>query len=128
MTNAGPANDAVPDANGGRGDDRDLVKTLAGIEGERERVSAQRTRRVVMASLGVMKDQKAGQRRNRSLALAAILVLIFVLGPLAWWTVDRFIANGRLSDIYCEFSALIIFIGAALLGSALLAGWLHRRS
>ena len=125
---AGPANGAVPGAKNDTDADRDLVKTLAGVQASRECACAHRTRRVVMASLGVMQEQKAGQRRSRALALAAILVLVFVLAPLVWWAVDTLNAGGRLTDIAGEFSLWIFFVGAALLASALLAGWLRSRS
>lgn len=125
---AGPANGAAPGAKNDADADRDLVKSLAGVEANRECATAHRTRRVVMASLGVMQEQKAGQRRNRALALAAILVLVFLLGPLVWWAVDRLNAGGRLTDLAGEFSLWIFFVGAALLASALLAGWLRSRS
>ena len=124
----GPANGAALGGSKGADNDDDLVRTLAGTNAERECASAQRTRRVVLASLGVMQEQKADQQRIRAMAMAAILVLVFLLGPLVWWTADHLTVDGRFTDISCEFSALIFFLGAALLASVLLAGWLRRRS
>jgi hypothetical protein len=93
--------------------DRETIGALAGVKADHERSVAQKTRRVVMASLGVMQEQKAGRKRIRALALAAILIVFFVVGPTVWWIADSI------------WSFLLI---SALLGCALLAGWLRRRS
>ena len=108
--------------------DREIIGSLARVEADHERGVAQKTRRVVMASLGVMKEQKAGRRRIRALALAAILVVLFVVGPAVWWIVDTLVEEGRLGSLVCQLSVWSFLLISALLGCALLAGWLRRRS
>ncbi len=81
-----------------------------------------------MASLGVIKEQKAGRKRGRAIALAAILVCVFVLGPLIWWAVDDVVAGEHLSDLTCQFALWICILCPALLAAAVMAGWLRRRS
>ena len=93
----------------------------------RDRDVAKATRRVVMASLGVMQDQKALRTRNRSLALAATLVVLLIIGPLAWLAVDHFITGGHLGDLTTEFSLWVCILCPALLAAALVAGWLRNR-
>jgi cytochrome bd-type quinol oxidase subunit 2 len=107
---------------------RELVAALAGSQAGRERAVAHRTRRVVLASLGVMQEQKAGRQRVRALALAAILLVLLLVGPLAWWAVDNLIAGERLGDLTSQFSLWVCILCPALVAAALVAGWLKDKS
>ena len=108
--------------------DRDLRTSVASQDAGRDREVAYGTRRVVMASLGVMKDQKAGRKRVRAIALAAILVFLLVVGPLIWWAVDNLIAGEHLGDLASQFSLWVCILCPALLAAAVMAGWLRHRS
>lgn len=107
---------------------RDLVEALAGHQAGRDSAVANQTRRVVMASMGVIAEQKAWRRRTKAVAIAAALVVVLLLGPLLWWAGEILIEDERLTGLTVQLSVLIFLLCAAILGSAVLAGWLRRRS
>lgn len=96
-------------------------------DADRDRRVAADTRRVVMASMGVLKDQQAIRNRSRSLALAATLVVLFITAPLAWMAVDHFAAGGGMGDLTTELILWSCILCPALLAAALVAGWLRNR-
>jgi hypothetical protein len=107
---------------------RDLIEALAGRQAHHDGAVAHRTRRVVMASLGVMQEQKAGRKRSRSVALASILVALLLLGPAAWRVADDLIGGERFSDVTTQFSLWFSFLCLAIVGAVLVAGWVRRKS
>ena len=108
-------------------DRHELTASLAGNRAGLDRAVAHRTRGVVLTSMGVMKEQRAGRKRSRSVAIAALIVFIVLLGPLVWWAVDNLIEEQRLTALTAQLSLLIAFFAAGILGAFVLAGWLRRR-
>lgn len=108
--------------------DRDLLSALTGRQAGRERVVAHRTRRVVMASLGVMQDQKAGRKRTLSLALASILLVVLAMGPFLWHVTDDIIGGEHWEDLATQVSLWICILLPALVAAALVAGWMRQKS
>jgi len=106
----------------------ELTRALAGRDADRDRAVAHQTRRVVLASLGVLNDIKADHKRNRAVAVAATLLIFFIVGPPVWWLADTLIEEERLTSPLSEFGVWGFLVSTALLGSALLAGWLRRKS
>ena len=112
----------------GAGNKSELASSLAGnLSAERDREVAHSTRRVVLASLGVLNDQREGRKRIRSLALAATLLVLLVVGPLVWWAADNLISGEHMGDLTSEFSLWVCILCPALLAAALMAGWLRKR-
>jgi hypothetical protein len=108
--------------------DGDLLAALAGGQAGRDRAVAHRTRRVVMASLGVMRDQAAGRRRIRAVAMASLVLVIVMVSPLVWWAIDNMFAGEHLGDLTCQFGLWVCILCPALVAAALVAGWLKNRS
>jgi hypothetical protein len=107
---------------------RALVAALSGKQAGRDRAVAERTRRVVMASLGVMQDQKAGRRRTRSLALASLLLMLLVLGPFVWRVADDLIGGEHIGDIATQASLWVCVLCPVVLAAVLVAGWSRLKS
>jgi hypothetical protein len=115
-----------PAANAPPGSGETLLSALAGTEARRECEVAERTRRVVLASLGVMQEQKAGRKRGRALAMASILLVLVALGPFFWRLVDDLISGEHILDLAPQFSLLILVLCPAVLAAVLVAGWTRR--
>ena len=112
----------------GHNADNDLIDAAAGFQGDRARATADKTRRVVMTSAGVIQEQRAGRKKIRAVALAATLVIFFVVAPPIWWIAENLIEEEHLTSTLSELAVWGFFSVTALLGSALLAGWLRRKS
>lgn len=115
-------NSASRSAKGKQGD-RELVSALSGAQAGRDRDVAQKTRRVVLASLGVMQGQQAGRKRSRALALASIVLVVVALGPFVWHVADNLVGGELLGDIPTQTSLMVCLFCTALLAAALIAGW-----
>ena len=116
-----------PDSSANSGANRELLEALAGKQAGRDRAVAENARRVVMASLGVMQDQKAGRQRNRSLALACLLLALLALGPFVWRVADDLIGGERFGDVATQVSLWVGILCLAILAAVLVAGWQRRK-
>jgi hypothetical protein len=118
---------AIENTGPSTGPDRsDLVSALSGTQAARDSAVAHRTRRVVLASLGVIEEQKLDRRRGRALALASLVLVVLALGPFIWRVVDDLIGGEHVSDIPTQMSLLICVLCPAMIAAVLVAGWARR--
>jgi len=108
--------------------DQDMLAALSGRQAGRERAVADKTRRVVMASLGVMEDQRAGRKRSRSLVLALSILVLLALVPFIWRVTDDLIGGEMLSDMATQLSLWACILCPAVLAAVLVAGWSRSKS
>ena len=104
----------------------DVLSALSGTQAFREGAVASRTRRVVLASLGLMQEQKAGRQRTRAVVLAAVLMAVLGLSPFVWHVADNLIGGEHLCDLTTELSLLVCVLCPALVAAVLVAGWARR--
>jgi hypothetical protein len=118
---------AASGAASGSGANADVLAALSGKQAGRDRAVAEKTRRVVLASLGVMQDQKAGRRRTRAVVLASLVLALLAFGPLAWRVADDLIGGEHISDIATQTSVWACILFPAILAAFLVAGWSRTR-
>jgi hypothetical protein len=100
----------------------DLLQALSGLDAQRTRAVADRTRRVVLSSQGVLKEQERNRDRARSFALAGVIVLLVLLAPLVWEAVEGLSAGEHLGDPGAQLALWGILACAAMLAAVLLVG------
>lgn len=105
----------------------DLLAALAGKQAARERAVAQTTRRVVLTSLGVIEEQRAGRKRSRALALAALVLVLLALGPFVWHVTEDLIGGEHMGDIATQTSLWICILCPVVLAAVIVAGWARSR-
>ena len=115
-----------PAIESGRKPAADVISALAGAEASRDGAIAARTRRVVLASLGLMQEQKAGRKRTKAVALAAVLMAVLGLAPFVWHVAENLIGGEHLCDLTTELSLLVCILCPALVAAVLVAGWARR--
>jgi hypothetical protein len=108
--------------------DKDLLSAITGTQADRQRLVCSRVRNVVNTSRGILNEQKEMRCRNRALAGAAVVIFLFLVGPLLWMACEHFSAGGRWCDENGQMGIWLFLWGSALLACALLAGWLKKRS
>ena len=106
----------------------DLLAALTGKDANRDRAVAQRTRRVVLSSHGVLQEQKQNRTRIRGMALGVAVMFLLLIAPLVWEATDSLIAGEHLGDPGSQLSIWACIVCSTLLGAALIAGWWRRRS
>lgn len=127
----GTTHDVIRDGNEpgpSQGLSSDLLAALTGKDANRDRAVAQRTRRVVMSSQGVLKEQKQDKSRARGVALGIAVLFLLLIAPLIWEATDSLIAGEHLGDPGSQLSLWACIVCSTLLGAALIAGWWRRRS
>ena len=108
--------------------DARLLSALAGKDADCACSAASRAARVVKASLGVLRDQRATTTRSRAVALAVTVLVPLMIGPFVWWAVQELLVEGHLNDPGSQLALWVCMLCPALAAAVLVAGWMHRRN
>jgi hypothetical protein len=102
--------------------DPDLLRSLAGLDADEERNTAQTARRRVAGKLISEREQKSAKRRRRAIAIMISVVVLVVITPAIWSIVDTYIDEGHFGDLGPQVTFFIVILFPALL-AALIAAW-----
>ena len=116
-----------PQENSSEATRKDLLSALTGCTADRTCSMAFRTRRIVSTSAGLLSAQKAQRKHCTGMAIAAILALLFAMGPMIWAAVELVRTEEHFFGPIGQVSLFVFFTGGAFLAAILLAGWLRRR-
>jgi len=106
--------------------DSELLASLSGRRAARDAAIANRTRRAVLGSIGVLEEQKAGHKRKRAMAIAGLLLAGLGMAPFAWRLADDLFGGAHICDLSTQLSLLICVFCPALVAAVLVAGWMRR--
>jgi hypothetical protein len=102
--------------------DPNLLRSLAGLDADEERSTAQTARRRVAGKMLSVREQKKITRRRRAIAIMASVGVLLLITPVIWSSVDSFIGEGHFGDLGPQITFFIIVLFPALL-AALIAAW-----
>lgn len=105
----------------------ELLSSLCGREAGRDREAADRARRVVGVSCGVLRAHHEACRRNRIVVLAAIFLTLLLLGTLFGSAVYTVFEEEILAGQFGQLIVVALFLTAAVAATVTLAVWIRRR-
>lgn len=102
--------------------DPNLLRSLAGLDADEERSTAQTARRRVVGKVLSVREQKTTTRRKRAIAIMASVGVLVLISPVIWSSVDSYIGEGHFGDLGPQVTFFIVILFPALL-AALIAAW-----
>jgi len=102
--------------------DPNLLRSLAGLDADEERSTAQTARRRVAGKMLSVREQKEITRRKRGIAIMASVGVLVLITPVIWSSVDCVIGEGHFGDLGPQVTFFIVILFPALL-AALIAAW-----
>ena len=98
-------------------EDGDLMSALTGLDAGQAQHAAERTRRVVTGSAGNLRERREVSGRSRNLAIAGAVLVLLLITPLIWSTVDSLTGDQHLTDTASELSLLGLLVGSTIFGA-----------
>jgi hypothetical protein len=95
---------------------------LANLNSDTSVARVQRTRRILRAAALEIADRRRSQRRALGFALLAFLIMLVLLGPAIWNSVEDLVTGEHLADLAAQVTILLVILFPAML-AALIASW-----
>ena len=110
-----PAQSRIPAEN-----DPQMIEMLAGMNANADMAVVQRTRRTIMEAAAELSEQRHRNRRNAGIAALTILVLLMVLTPAIWSSMDDMLGEGEFFEVHNMSMVLILMLFSTVLGVLIL--------
>lgn len=101
--------------------DPQIVEMLAGMNATADMMVVQRTRRAVMQAAAELREQQRRSRRNTGIVLATVAVLVMVLTPAIWSTVDDFLGGEQWFDLPDMVMVLVLLLFSTIVAALIIS-------
>ena len=107
--------------------DPQILGMLSGMNASADMAVVQRTRRAVMQAAAELREQRRRNRRNAAIAGLTIAVLVMVLTPAIWSTLDDVLNGGDFFEVHSMMMVLTAILFSTILGALLIGSRSHRQ-
>jgi hypothetical protein len=99
-----------------------LMRSASLMDGDANRLVAQRTRRAVRDAVISTQEKRSRHRRSLGLAILSFVSMLVLLGPAVWTGVEELLGEEPVFDMPTQITFLIGMLLLAML-AALIAVW-----
>ncbi len=110
-----------------RNANQELLEALAGRNARGSQAAAERARRAIRVSVDTQRETREQKRFHLGVATAVFGILLLLLGPGLWSSIDDLFGGEHFSDTTTQIAFLILVLLVAIV-AALIAGWKTRAS
>jgi cytochrome bd-type quinol oxidase subunit 2 len=107
--------------------DPQMVEMLCGMNASADLAVVQRTRRAVLQAATELREQRSRNRRNTAIAALTVAVLVMVLTPAIWSTMDDFLGGSDFFEAHSMMTMLVFMLFSTILGALLIGLRNHRQ-
>jgi len=101
--------------------DSQILEMLAGRNAAADMRVVQRTRRAVMQAAAELRDQRRRSRRNVAVVGLTLAVLVMVLTPAIWSTLDDFLGGEQWFELPDMVMVLVLLLFSTIVAALIIS-------